>query len=219
MESNINIKNLSPSERAELLNVLAEEQKKAKKLKKENREAYRDLTSQYVKKNIDKLINHNQKTEGLINELFEDYKTIKELKTMVYGDKNQDSHTSTLPDGSASITIGYNVSIGFDGTESSGVEKIKNFITSLVADDENTKKLTKMVNTFLKPNVKTGMLNPSKIIELNKLRGEFNDEGFNEGLDIIFDAQIRRQNSMFVSGFKHIEIDGKSKKIEFRFTI
>jgi hypothetical protein len=143
------------------------------------------------------------------------------MKAEIYGlEKNaQDSHTSTLADGSASITIGYNVTIGFDGTESAGVEIIKEFISSLATDDENVKRLSKMVNTFLKPNAKTGMLNPSKIIELSKLRDEFNNERFSEGIDIILNAQQRRQNSMYVSGWKFIEHNGLPKKIEFRFTV
>ena len=170
---------------------------------------------------IDLIINHHGIQEELIKKVFSDYEPIKALKAEVYGVEinDQDSHTSTLKDGSASITIGYNVSIGFDGTESAGVEKIKEFISSLADDNDKVKKLSKMVNTFLKPNVKTGMLNPSKIIELSKLRDEFNDERFNEGLDIIFNAQQRRQNSMYISGWKFVQVDGVPKKLEFRFTI
>ena len=210
---------LSPSEKESLFKKLNKERKEEKEQVKANRKAYKELSYKYVEKNIDKLIHHNDLTEKIIIELFKDYKVIKDLKAGVYGDKIQDSHTSTLPDGSASITIGHNVSIGFDGTESSGVEKIKNFITSLVAEDENTKRLTQIVDTFLKPNGKTGMLNPNKIIQLNNLRDDFNDQQFNDGLDIILNAQQRRQNSMYVSGWKFIEKDGKPTKIDFRFTI
>lgn len=215
----IDITQLTPEERAELFNKLEENQKTEKKRKEENRKAYKELANEYVERNINTLIGHNNLTEDLIKNLFKDYQAVKEMKTLVYGEKEQDSHTSTLHDGSASIKIGYNVTIGFDGTESSGVEKIKNFISSLASDDENTKKLTKMVNTFLKPNSKTKMLNPAKIIELSKLREEFNNEEFNDGLDIIFNAQTRNQNSMYVSGWKFVKIEGKPKKVEFRFTV
>lgn len=217
--STIDTSKLSAEERAELMAQLSQDEKAEKEKKVENRKAYKELSNEYVYRNINNLINHNKITEHLITTLFEDYKAVKEMKALVYGEKPQDSHTSTLPDGSASITIGYNVTIGFDGTESSGVEKIKNFISSLSDNDENTKKLTKMVNTFLKPNAKTGMLNPVKIIELSKLRDEFKDDQFNDGLDIIFNAQTRNQNSMYVSGWKFVEIDGKPKKVQFRFTV
>lgn len=215
----IDLSKLTTEELAELKAEIQTKEKKKKDAIKQSRKTYKELSNEYVQRNIDALISHKVVTEDIIKKLFADYNAVKEIKKEIYGDKQQDSHTSTLPDGSASITIGYNVTIGFDGTESSGVEKIKNFITSLGADDDNTKKLTKMVNTFLKPNVKTGMLNPSKIIELSKLRDEFNDNEFNDGIDIIFNAQIRRQNSVYVSGWKSIEVDGVPKKVEFRFTV
>lgn len=214
------LKSLTAQERKELkAQILAEEKAEKQKIKDE-RKAFKDLSAEFVTKHIHTLVNHQNDTENIIKMLFKDYKEIKEFKTQVYGEKNQDSHTSTLADGSASITIGHNVSIKFDGTESGGVEKIMNFITSLSQDDENTQKLVKIVNTYLKPNPKTKMLNPSKIIELNKLRDEFNDSEFDDGLDIIVNAQIRTQSSMYVSGWKYIELeDGRKTKLEFRFAV
>lgn len=196
--------------------------KAEKEQRKQDRAAFKELSADFVNQNIDLLIMHHEATKVVIDNLFKEYESILELKSQVYGTRvdGQDSHTSTLDDGSASITIGWNVSIGFDGTESEGVKKIKDFITSLSDDSENVKKLSKMVHTFLKPNAKTGMLNPSKIIELNKLREQFNNADFDEGLDIIFNAQFRRRNSMYVSGWKYVKEEGKPpRKIEFRFAV
>jgi hypothetical protein len=219
--SEINLSDLSPEARKKLAQQLKEQDKLEKKKREENISAFKKLSEEFVTNNIDPLVHHHEITGALIEKLWNGYKSIKELKADVYGTKinEQDSHTSTLEDGSASITIGWNVSIGFDGTESAGVEKIKEFISSLSTDDENNKKLSAAVNTFLKPNAKTGMLNPAKIIELSKLKSEFNDERFNDGLDIIFNAQQRRQNSMYVSGWKIVELEGRPTKLEFRFTV
>lgn len=219
--SEINLSDLSPEARKKLAQQLKEQNKLEKQRRDENISAFKKLSEEFVTNNIDPLVHHHEITGALIEKLWNGYKSIKELKADVYGTKinEQDSHTSTLEDGSASITIGWNVSIGFDGTESAGVEKIKEFISSLSTDDENNKKLSAAVNTFLKPNAKTGMLNPAKIIELSKLKSEFNDERFNDGLDIIFNAQQRRQNSMYVSGWKIVELEGRPTKLEFRFTV
>jgi hypothetical protein len=219
--SEINLSDLSPEARKKLAQQLKEQNKIEKQRREENISAFKKLSEEFVTNNIDPLVHHHEITGALIEKLWSGYKSIKELKADVYGTKinEQDSHTSTLEDGSASITIGWNVSIGFDGTESAGVEKIKEFISSLSTDDENNKKLSAAVNTFLKPNAKTGMLNPAKIIELSKLKSEFNDERFNDGLDIIFNAQQRRQNSMYVSGWKIVELEGRPTKLEFRFTV
>ena len=219
--SEINLSDLSPEARKKLAQQLKEQNKLEKEKRESNIAAFKKLSEEFVSQNIDPLVHHHEITGALIEKLWNGYKSIKELKADVYGTKinEQDSHTSTLEDGSASITIGWNVSIGFDGTESAGVEKIKEFISSLSTDDANNKKLSAAVNTFLKPNAKTGMLNPAKIIELSKLKSEFNDERFNDGLDIIFNAQQRRQNSMYVSGWKIVELEGRPTKLEFRFTV
>lgn len=214
---------MTAEERSEWEEFMARKaQKQEREKKKRDRETYKELSAEFVNKNIQLLVLHQESTEVVIENLFKEYESILALKSEIYGNKieEQDSHTSTLEDGSASITIGWNVTIGFNGTESEGVKKIKNFITSLSDESEKVKKLSRMVNTFLKPNAKTGMLNPAKIIELNKLRDEFNNAEFDEGLDIIFNAQIRRRNSMYVSGWKYVKKEGKPpKKIEFRFTI
>jgi hypothetical protein len=221
MSLTIDINALSPEEKQKLSEQLRDERKAAKKKRDEDLKSFKELSKDYINRNIDPLVHHHEITVFLIEKLWNDFKPLQELKQQVYGVKtnDQDSHTSTLEDGSASITVGYNVTIGFDGTESAGVEKIKEFLKSLSNDEANVKKLSAAVNTFLKPNVKTGMLNPSKIIELSKLKSEFNDERFDEGLEIIMNAQQRRQNSMYVSGWKFMEVDGMPKKMEFRFTI
>lgn len=216
----MNLEKLSPEQKDELRAQLAAEEKQKKDRIKSDRKAFKELSAEFVLRNIHTLINHQNDTEDIIKGLFSDFKQIHDLKTQVYGDRDQDSHTTTLPDGSASITIGHNVSIKFDGTESAGVEKIMNYISTLQTEDENTIKLAKMVTIYLKPNPKTQMLNPSKIIELNKLRDEFNSTQFDDGLDIIFNAQIRTKTSMYVSGWKYMKLeDGRSKKLEFRFAV
>src|SRR5690606_9705574 len=150
----IDITKMSAEDKAALMAQLENDVKAEKEKTKQNRKAYKQLTHEFVDRNIEGLLNHNDITAILIEKLFKDYEPIKQLKQQVYGNDQQDSHTSTLPDGSASITIGYNVSIKFDGTEASGVQKIRNFIKNLSdnSNDAKTRKLSKMVDTFLKLN-------------------------------------------------------------------
>ncbi len=214
------VKMLSADQRKELMSQLQKQQKEEKQKRKEDIKAFKTLSAEFVNKHIDGLVTRQADLATLVNDLFIDYKHILSLKENIYGAKTQDSHTSTLADGSASVTIGYNVSIKFDGTEDAGVALIKEYIASLAgSNDDNINKLTKIVNVSLKRNAKTGMLNPSKIIDLNSLRDEFDSEMFDKGMDIIEAAQIRTQNSMYVSGWKYIPVDGLTKKVEFRFTV
>lgn len=137
----IDISALTPEQRADLLKQAEEINKQERAQKKADREAFKELSEEFVKNLIDKIISHQNHTETIIKEVFALYQPIQELKAQAYGTKinEQDSHTSTLTDGSASITIGWNVSIGFDGTESAGVEKIKDFINSLADDSDKVK--------------------------------------------------------------------------------
>jgi hypothetical protein len=220
----VNISELSPEDKKILMAQLAAEDKAAKQKLKADKFAYKELSVEFLVKNIDPLINRQNDMVALVDTIFENFNDVLTLKKDIYGvDKlDQESHTVTHPDGSCSITIGHNITISFDGTETAGIQKIMNYLTALSGDenDENAVKLSKAVNQLLKPNVKTGMLNPAKIIQLNQMRSDFNSPEFDEGMDIITDAQNRTKGSTYVSGYKFVEVgENRTKKVEFRFTV
>ncbi len=216
------IEDLTPEQKAQLMQELAEKQAKEAEQKKANKQAYKKMAEEFVLDNISSLLSHREATEVIIKRLFDEHSSILEIKKEAFSTKveEQESHTYTLSDGSASITIGYNISIGFDGSESEGVKKIKDYLLSLDDNSERVRKYRKMVNIFLRPNSKTGQLNPAKIIELSTLKEEFNNTDFTEGLNIIIEAQIKRRSSMYIQGYKMVRADGEPpKKIKFRFSI
>lgn len=214
------IEGLTVKEKKDLMTQLETELKSAETKKKESIGVYKEMVDEFVSDNVDRLMELTKETNRKVSKIREASYILKDLKEELYGENDQTSHTYTLSDGSASIRIGYNTVISFDGTESAGVEKIKNYIVGLAEGGENQEKLKEMVFTFLKPDAKTKMLNPSKIIELSKLKPKFNSATFDEGLDIIFDAQILGKTSSFVRGFKYIQIDEKTRvKKRFNFRI
>lgn len=215
----VDLEKLSIEEQKELVAQVKRNEKAQKEADKKNKKALKELKADFVLRHIDSYITRRTDLEKLIEVLFEDHKPIRDMQDEVYGKTDQDTWTSTLSDGSAGIKIGYNVSISYDGTEGAGVQKIKEFLSTLSGDADSTRKLTLAVNTLLRPNSE-GKLNPAKIVELSKLKEEYNSPVFDEGLQIIFDAQIRNRNSMFVSGWKFVENEnGQTRKVEFRFTV
>jgi len=124
------------------------------------------LSSTFLSEHIDTLVSRQQSLEDLVGDIFKNFDNILKLKANIYGLKRleQDSHTITNADGSESITIGQNVSITFDGSESAGVQKIMNYLSAIVTDDSNEEmvKLSETVKLLLKPSFKTKMLNPAK---------------------------------------------------------
>lgn len=196
---------------------LRNKEKKINRIK--NKQAFESMQADFVYKHIDKLIAFREAIENIINDLFKDYQVIAELKSELYNIKNQASHTVNIDDGQMCIKIGYNETIGYNGNESAGLEKIKEFITGLSDESEKTKKLELIINSLLKPNV-DGQLNPVKVAELNKMRNDFNDDFFNEAMDIVMFAQIKQRTSMYVRGWKFVKNEnGIDKRVEFSFSI
>ncbi|WP_298307195.1 hypothetical protein [Flavobacterium sp.] len=220
----IDITKMSPDQKKEFLKQLKKEEKAEREKKQGDVDTLKTLSSNFLAEHIDTLVQRQQQLEELVGVIFNNFDTILKLKADIYGLKRleQDSHTITNADGSESITIGHNVTIIFDGTETAGVQKIMNYLTAISGkeDDEDMKKMSETVKLLLKPSLKTNMLNPAKIIQLNAMRATYNSPEFDEGMDIIQAAQIRQKGSSYVSGFKLVQIgDNQTKKVEFRFTV
>lgn len=220
----IDIKSLSADARKALKAEFAAQEKAEKEAHKANVFTLKELAHEFLANNIDALANRQLDIERNVAGCFKELSAYLQLKADTYGvDKlDQDSHTVTHADGSCSITIGYNPGITFDGTETAGVQKIMDYITGLsgTEDDESATKLAKAVKFFLKPNLKTGMLNPGRIIQLNQMRADFNSPEFDDGMDIIVDAQNKTKGSSYVMGWKLIDLgDGQTRRVEFRFTV
>lgn len=223
----IDLKSLTAEQKAILKKELAQEAKQDKEKKQGDIATLKVLQNDFLEQNIDTLVNRQGEMEKLVNGLFMDFGDILNLKSQVYGlDRlDQDSHTITNAEGSASITIGQNVTITFDGSESAGVQKIMDYLTAISGNQENDEnenmiKMSETVKLLLKPSLKTKMLNPAKIIQLNAMRVTYNSPEFDEGMDIIINAQIRQKGSSYVSGYKFVQLgDVPSKKVEFRFTV
>ncbi|MBA4317967.1 MAG: hypothetical protein C0412_06160 [Flavobacterium sp.] len=222
----IDIKQLSTEDRKALKAQLAKEDKAEKEKRKGDVATLKELGTEFLTQNIEALVFRQDDMEKMIANVFKDLTGYLDLKANIYGLErlDQDSHTVTHPDGSCSITIGYNPGVVFDGTETAGIQKIMDYLTALTGEDddenENTIKLSKAVKFFLKPNLKTGMLNPGRIIQLNQMRSDFNSPEFDEAMDIIVDAQNKTKGSAYVSGWKLMDLgDNRVKKVEFRFTV
>ena len=224
-KATINLADLSPEQKKQMRLDLQKEDREAKNKKKGDIATLKELSSEFLNTHIDQLVTRQGDMEVMVGEIFNAFGSILNLKGDVYGlDRlEQDSHTITNADGSASITIGININITFDGTETAGVQKIMNYLTGISGtedNDENMQKMAETVKLLLKPSMKTKMLNPAKIIQLNAMRSTYNSPEFDEGMDIIVAAQIRQRGSSYVSGYKFVKIDDlQTKKVEFRFTV
>lgn len=216
----ISLEDLTSEQRKQLVIEAKESLKLEKEKKKGNYKAFKELGAEFIERNIAPLTDLHGVNEKVILNVFEDYGSVLAIRKDLYGESDQDSYTTTLPDGSQSITIGYNVTISFDGTEPAGITKIKEYLATLSGDNANAKKLSSSLNLLLKPNGKTGMLKPNVVLQLKALREEYNDEGFDDGIEIIEKAQIFTRTTQYVRGWNYVTFEnGQRKKLTFSFSV
>lgn len=207
---------MTPAERKALLARLVEDEKAEKEKKADDIEAYKKIVDELVMAVAPDLADFGTLQNIKVEETFRAFQQALALKKDLFGYKDdQASHTFTARNGLGSVVIGYNEIIGFDGTENAGVIKIREFIKTLAADDENRLVLADLLETFMKPN-KKGELNPTRVAELNAKKKSVNNDLFSEGVDIIVNAQFKTRTTTYVKGwFKRETGDGKELKMEF----
>jgi len=175
------LKDLSAYSAEELKAALKNKEDK----KESDRQAYKELVEQAIPKAIFRLCAASEMISNAKTEAFQLFEDILKLKGEVYGVKEkQQSHTFST-DG-AEITIGYRVTDGWDDTVSAGIAKVEKYISSLATND-STAALVEIVFNLLKKDAK-GNLKGSRVLELQKLTKQIDNEEFTDGVKIISDA-------------------------------
>jgi hypothetical protein len=153
--------------------------------KDDDRTAYKELVLQTVPRAIFKLCTASEILSNAKTEVFKFFEEALELKSDVYGIKStQQSHT--FSDAKSEVTIGYRINDAWDDTVNAGIAKVEQYITSLSKDKE-TAALVSMVFGLLKKDAK-GNLKSSRVLELQKLSKEVDNEDFKDGVQIIADS-------------------------------
>ena len=167
------------------LEDLKKEMQRREQAKDADREAYKELVKEVVPKAIFKLASASEVLSNAKTETFQFFEDILKLKASAYGIKEgQQTHTFSTETGE--VTIGYRINDGWDDTVNSGIAKVEKYITSL-SNSAETAALVKMVFNLLKKDAK-GNLKGSRVLELQKLTKEFNNEEFTDGVSIIADS-------------------------------
>ncbi|WP_316633499.1 DUF3164 family protein [uncultured Flavobacterium sp.] len=176
-------------------NQLKEALMKIENKKNEERDAYKKLVAETIPKALLKLHKTSEMISNVKTETFQLFETILDLKNQVYGFKEkQMSHT--FSNDKEEITIGYRINEGWDDTVTIGIEKVQNYISSLSTSKE-TASLVKIVFNLLKKDAK-GNLKGSRVLELQKLTKEFNNEEFTDGVEIIASSFKPVRSSWFI---------------------
>ena len=196
---NLDFKNMTDEQKANLKKQILEEEKQKKAERKAKIDAYKNLVDETVINSIDKIKNISAQIMMSKKEVFDDFKSIMELKAELYGVKdNQQSHTFTTSDGKISITLGNRMLDSFDDTVHTGIEKVKNYIYRVVQDENS--QLLEIVNLLLKKD-KNGNLKASRVMELERIAGNIDDPELSEGVQIIKEAWKPQKSKTFIEAY------------------
>lgn len=174
---------------AELAELQALREEKAKKeaseRRKAERERYAELVDAQVKLSVNTLSNLSDYIAQIKKEVFFDFETILAMKAevMEQSKDNQRTHTFTNSDSSMRITLGVHTVDGYRDTVEDGIAMVMEYIQSLATDD-NSRVLVSAITRLLARD-KHGTIKASRVLQLRKMAEDSGDEKFMEGVKII----------------------------------
>lgn len=207
----IDINNLTPEQKAQLKAQLENEEKAEKARVQNERDMYKQLVDEAVKKSVERLKILSVQMELIKHEVFTEFGTLIATKNELFKTKpDRQSDTFTTSDGSMSITLGNRMNEGWDDTVEAGIAKVKAYLTTLAKDD-NSAALVQTVMSLLAKDRK-GALKANKVLELEKLAMTSQDPDFIDGINIIKQAYRPVPTCQFIQ----VELkdkEGKSRKL------
>ena len=197
MMQKIDLNSLSADDRKALMEELAAEQKKAEELVKTKRDDYKKLVDEMVRESFEPLVTLSQTIKDAKDLVFSNFETVIALKAELFGVKDsQQSHTFTSEDGTISIKMGHRVVENFDDTLSAGIEKVRNYLSTLAKDTESAA-LVETIMDLLKKDAK-GNLKASRVLELRKLANRVQNSEFSDGIRIIEESYKPVKSCQFI---------------------
>lgn len=205
----VDLSQLTPAQRAKLIEDIKLQEKREKAAIKAERENYKDIVDETVNELFPVLTELSQRIQETKQFVFAELETVKQMKGELFGVKqNQQSDTFTTKDGKTSIKLGYRVTDNYDDTHHAGIEKVKSYLVTLAKDDESAA-LVETIMDLLKKDVK-GNLKASRVLELRKMADRIGNDEFSDGITIIENSYRPAKSCNFIevrfkdeNGFEH----------------
>ena len=166
---------------------MAEE--KADEVRKQNeRKAYKELVDATVESSAKKLIALSCEMQRIKQEIFQECGTLIKSKNELFKTKgDRKSDTFTTSDNKYRLSLGNRTNEGWDDTVDAGLEKIEEFLSTLISDDKSAalvSTIRRLMAKDAKGSLKANKV-ANKVLELKQLAQEVDDELLNEGIAII----------------------------------
>lgn len=194
----MDITNLTKEEREQLLAQLSEEKRQEELRVQNERESYKELVDSTVKSAVKKLRALSNEMMQVKQEVFRDFAELIATKNELFSVKvNRQSDSFTTSDGTMNITLGNRTNEGWDDTVEAGIEKVKEYMSSLATNEETAMLIETIMGLLSKD--RKGTLKANKVLELERLAVKSQDAKFLEGIKIIKDAYRPVPTCQFIS--------------------
>ena len=166
----------------------AEKKKEAAERRKQQRETYAQLVDQELETALPELRSLSEQIKTVKDTVFGNFDTVLKMKAEVVGFKEdgQWSHTFTNQESTMRLTLGVNTVDGWGDMVTAGIAMVRKYIESL-ATDAKTKTLVQTVLRLLSTD-KQGNLNASRVLQLQKLADESDDDQFKDSRELPADG-------------------------------
>ncbi len=189
---------MTKEEREQLLAQLSEEKRQEELRVQNERESYKELVDSTVKSAVKKLQALSNEMMQVKQEVFRDFAELIATKNELFSVKvNRQSDSFTTSDGTMNITLGNRTNEGWDDTVEAGIEKVKEYMSSLATNEETAMLIETIMGLLSKD--RKGTLKANKVLELERLAVKSQDAKFLEGIKIIKDAYRPVPTCQFIS--------------------
>lgn len=199
MENEVKTVQMTAEEAAQYEAFKAEQEKKAAAEKaKKDRQTYSQMVDEEIELAIPMLRVLSGDIRTVKERVIVNFQQILDMKAEVLKrtKDGQKSHTFTNSEGNKRITIGRCVVDGWRDTVEDGIAIVKESVIGLIKDDE-TKALVNQIMRLVARD-QAGNLKANKVLQLDKLAAELNNERLNEGIAIIKEAHIPNFSKTYV---------------------
>ena len=175
-----------------------QERKAAADRAKKDREIYSQMVDEEVEQAIPILRELSGDIRSVKERVIDNFRQILEMKADVFKrtKDGQKSHTFTNSTGDKRITIGRCVVDGWRDTVEDGIAIVKDAVIGLIKDDETKALVNQIVRLIARD--QDGNLKANKVLQLDKLAEELNNERLNEGIAIIKEAYIPNFSKTYI---------------------
>lgn len=199
MENEVKTVQMTAEEAAEYAAFKADQIKKEEADKaRRDRATYSDLVDEELAAAIPMLRELSGDIRTVKEKVIDNFQQILDMKAEVLRrvKDGQKSHTFTNSEGSKRITIGRCVVDGWKDTVEDGIAIVKESVIDLIKDDQTRALVNQIMRLIARD--QAGNLKANKVLQLDKLATELNNDRLNEGIAIIKEAHIPNLSKTYI---------------------